>query len=138
MKRLVALAPVNALAARVVSSGTHFDPIIKPHTIAHFDVMPAVKKWEGLGITDTDLTGRTFGRFKVMGYSATHKARWVVRCSCGAFELRTSKGIRNPNNNRDMCIVCRSTFYITHGHSADDTRTKEQRIAGEKQIRGGE
>lgn len=120
MKRLAALSPINALASRVTKPGTHFKPVVKPSNYDLRDVQPSLKAWAES--TGADLTGLKFGRFKVIGYSAEKSGRWVVRCQCGNYEFRTSKAIKNPNNDRDMCVECRATHFIKHGRSIYDGR----------------
>jgi hypothetical protein len=59
-----------------------------------------------------DLTGRTFGRMKVIGLYAERnpnlkqKATWVVRCSCGVYEVCKARTINNPKNSNHCCSVC--------------------------------
>lgn len=58
-----------------------------------------------------ELVGRRFGRLTVMGLSAVpttdsgHQGRWVVRCDCGAYEVRKRRALLNPNASL-MCDVC--------------------------------
>lgn len=55
-----------------------------------------------------DLTGTRFGRMAVEGLSKIHSpARWICRCSCGIYEIRTAKAVKNPNNGSDCCHQCR-------------------------------
>ena len=63
-----------------------------------------------------DLTGIKKGRLIVIGLSASfskdngHGYRWVVRCSCGRYEIRRSRTILKANPI-DMCNVCKSTAF---------------------------
>lgn len=57
------------------------------------------------------LRGKTFGTLKVSGYSPYLK-RWIVRCSCGFYEPRTSKAIKNTANSEDSCVYCKRTEHI--------------------------
>ena len=57
-----------------------------------------------------DLTGKTIGRFKVIGYS-TDRPRWVLRCSCGMYTFRSNKALRRVITGQiidggDRCAVC--------------------------------
>lgn len=55
-----------------------------------------------------DLTGRAFGRLTVIRYHKTHKkdgSRWLVRCTCGDYELRRSRTIRDAAEDA-MCAAC--------------------------------
>ena len=63
-----------------------------------------------------DLTGIKKGRLTVIGLSASFSKdngrgyRWVVRCSCGRYEIRTARTIMK-GNQLDMCNVCKSTAF---------------------------
>ena len=118
MKRIASAEPINRLAAIVTSKGTQFKPTSKPSNYDVRDVQPVLKPWAET--TGEDLTGRKFGRFAVVGYSAEKPARWVVRCQCGLYEFRTSKSVKNPNNDTDRCQDCRATFYIVNKRSIND------------------
>ena len=54
-----------------------------------------------------DLTGTQQGRLVVLGLAEEPKVRWVVRCTCGFYETRTTQAIKNPNNNKDACSECK-------------------------------
>jgi hypothetical protein len=120
MKRLAALSPINALAARVTKPGIHFKPYSKPSCYDVRDVQPQLKTWAES--TGSDLTGRKFGRFTVVGYSAEKSGRWVVKCQCGNYEFRRSRSVTNPANDLDMCQDCRATHFIKHGVSTNHGR----------------
>ena len=67
-----------------------------------------------------DLRARKVGRFLVLGLADSQKlgikkGRWVVRCSCGRYGIRTAKAIRNPKNVDDCCLICRHTRYLGGG-----------------------
>lgn len=61
-------------------------------------------------------TGLKKGRLIVVGLSDSFRKgngkglRWVVRCSCGRHEIRTSR-ILKKGNQSDMCNVCKSTAF---------------------------
>ena len=63
-----------------------------------------------------DLTGIKKGRLTVVGLSASFSKnngrgyRWVVKCSCGRFEIRTARTILR-GSRFDMCNVCKSTAF---------------------------
>lgn len=54
-----------------------------------------------------DLTGAKFGRMIVVGYYAD-KPRWVLRCACGTYALRSNKALRNAVGRyaRMACSGC--------------------------------
>lgn len=98
-------------------------------TAGHSDVPYPLKAWTGPPAED--LKGREFGTFRVLGVWADHKpdaVRWVVRCQCGAYELRKSKSIKNPANAEiDRCVKCRDTVYLRrHSKWLEDERRKDR------------
>jgi hypothetical protein len=117
LKKLADRLPINRTAAMVTQKGTSFNPVIKPSEHRITDIRPPV--WKGEHKVKFDLTGRTFGRFKVIGLSVEKRGRWVCRCACGNYEMRTAKAINNPANAElDRCIICRKTLYITTGRDS--------------------
>jgi hypothetical protein len=101
---------IDRVAARVTGRGERFDArkIIKtadqstPIEIRSLcDITPELRT----------LSGRRFGRMTVMGLSFS-PGRWVVRCDCGVYTLRSAKAIRNPNNDTDCCEQCRHLLYL--------------------------
>ena len=59
----------------------------------------------------TNLVGCKRGRLTVVGIFKNRpkgeRVKWVVRCVCGDYETRSSKALKNDNNNDDMCSICR-------------------------------
>ncbi|HEJ6002023.1 TPA: hypothetical protein SL812_003317 [Pseudomonas aeruginosa] len=107
-------APVNGTAARVIKKGEHFDSRKKYGAVC-VDLPLAMRApTEGEMTTSgfIDLRGVKFGRFTVLGMSAKKAARWVVRCECGNWSLRTSRSIKNPNNAEDCCEECRHLLFL--------------------------
>lgn len=76
------------------------------HKVAcdHWESCPPIKKIPYNGL---NLVGCKVGRLTVIGMARESKGRWVVRCACGDYEIRTAKAIRNPENKGDRCSVCR-------------------------------
>ena len=63
-----------------------------------------------------------FGRLTVIAYSHKRKSRrngtihyWIVRCSCGEYEMRSQKTLKRyslkESNDDIMCATC---FYTSH------------------------
>jgi hypothetical protein len=103
--------PVNSTAMKVTSSGYVFDPT--KHGTPHngytcSDEMPTLRS--GSNVVP-DLSGRRFGKFRVIGLS-DKPGRWVVQCQCGKYELRSAKAIKNPSNNQDACLHCRHETFL--------------------------
>lgn len=105
--------PVDKLAAIVISKGVRFNP--GKITCLHAEVCPPVSRIRPL--TTQDLTGTRSGRLAVIGLHAKIKGRWVVRCDCGAYEVRTAKALRNPKNRNDRCVECWKTAGAKKHHA---------------------
>jgi hypothetical protein len=58
--------------------------------------------------TMVHLIGLRRGRLVCLGASAHHKKRYVVRCDCGAYTIRTARALSNESNDQDRCGKCRA------------------------------
>lgn len=88
--------PVDRMAARVVGAGTSFEFRVSDGAVNSFLPLPTRKpsRAETAQGCFVDLTGSKFGRLTVIGISAEVLARWVVRCVCGTYGLRTAKAVK--------------------------------------------
>ena len=103
--------PVDTLTRRVVGGSERYEPAVtltQADSDAPLPTMPFPRSG------GENLRGRRFGRMTVVGYSAEKRGRWVVRCSCGVFTLRTAKAIRNAANSADACQRCRHADNLRH------------------------
>lgn len=109
--------PVDITAAKVISRGTHYKPLGK-FVGFHADLCPPLKSAYEMRQLDKqhDLTRRKFGRFTVVGMSRLVAARWVVRCVCGQYEMRSSRAAKNPENQEDCCEACRKPIQAHRSH----------------------
>lgn len=108
--------PVNRTAALVVSRGEHFEPEVDTSKMVYSDTPLPIKRPTNAAKSNPaykDLTGLRNGRLTVMGLYAGGKGRWVVRCACGKYEVRTAKAVKNIANN-DMCSFCHAVERIKH------------------------
>jgi hypothetical protein len=110
------LTPVNKDAGRSIGGGFEYTPN-KQITQRHFQAPPRMRPIPRAARGNPgflDLTGVCFGRFVVLGLLAedTKQTLWVVRCSCGDYETRRSKSIRNPRNTTDCCEYCRHLLHL--------------------------
>ena len=57
----------------------------------------------------SELTGRGFGRLRVVGImiGVTSPAKFACQCKCGRIVARSAKAIQNPDNTIDACPFCR-------------------------------
>jgi hypothetical protein len=99
---------VDTTAALMFSSGIKYNHG-KKICSAHWEVCPPVIT--KLKSDIPNLIGFRFGYFRVIGLSRNINGRWIVRCDCGDYELRTAKAIRNKQNFGDRCHICRQKAF---------------------------
>ena len=116
--KLQASRPVNSAAARVMGAGFHYKPQ-KMITQRHWSSPPAclpIPRRAAVNPDFEDLTGISFGRFKVIGYLGKTNPKkpvaWLCRCSCGDYEARSTRAIQNPENRGDRCGYCWHTAHL--------------------------
>lgn len=107
--------PIDKIAARVVSKCN--DQLKEFHTghTAYSRVKFPTTHFNGP--KEHDLSGKKAGRFIVIGLAlwrpnnwktSANSNRWVSRCSCGGYQMFTTRGIKkNLDNKNFMCIECR-------------------------------
>ena len=131
IEQIIASVPQNATAARVVSHGEHYEPDIDFRGRWHSPVPPTMVAIDTLHIEARELAarviGKRFGRLTAIGFAAPipgYRARWVVRCSCGEYELRSSRffkrGQRSSEN--DWCRQCEHLHTIRYQYDALGSR----------------
>lgn len=99
--------PIDAVAARVTSRGEHFEYQVHP-SVQDSDVpllMRAPTRAQIMSPTFEDLSDRRLGRLRVLGISADRKARWVCKCLCGKYTLRTAAAIKAAADDA-ACSQC--------------------------------
>jgi hypothetical protein len=117
--RIITSSPVNATAGRVMSRGEHWEPEGQlPPGLKHWKSPPQMRAFQTGGSNGAaiDFTGRTFGRFTVLGLwseQASDGARWICRCVCGDYEARSAKtikaaiaGLAPENTLSFQCYYC--------------------------------
>lgn len=118
--RIITSVPQSRKDAVSLSGGIHYEYNVTKQQALHSETpLPVrrIKKCERLSPAFIDCTGKKFGWFKVIGlYSARDgykkKARWVVRCVCGHYEIRHQKAIVNPKTPNDKCYICQHLDYL--------------------------
>lgn len=117
MKKIDPHCPVDKTAAFVVSrsseQGINFR---KKNLISSMSPLPT-RMFNGP--RKDDLTGRKSGRFTVIGYSTIipgrgslrNPGRWVVRCSCGRYQIASTKAVKSSTYT--MCRECSVTRQLT-------------------------
>lgn len=106
------LDPINRQAAKVFDKGEQVE-VKKSETYLHSrDPIPVVTDKVILNTFTKDLTGKKRGRFTVIGKARDIKGRWVVRCSCGNYEVRKAATLTREYLQEDTsrCLECRIGF----------------------------
>lgn len=113
MKEIDPHSPINKIAKQVVSKYNEQEREFKnSNTISSMTKLPVMAF---SGYKKHDLTGKKCGRFRVIGCAVykrknvrVNATRWVVRCSCGRYQMMTSKAVKNDKPYQ-MCVECRIT-----------------------------
>lgn len=105
-------APINKQAALMRDGRGPDDQIAMPEFTDHWDAPP---RQERLPPRDLPrLEGRIFGAgMRVVRYhtARSNGARWLVRCSCGAYELRNTSAILTCQADH-ACQACNHLQHI--------------------------
>ncbi|WP_247842251.1 hypothetical protein [Pseudomonas sp. MWU12-3103b] len=121
--------PVNSVAARVVSRGESFDyHVDEKH--ADSELPLSIRQPTDLELClpgFLNLVGVKFGRLIVLGISAETKARWVCKCVCGYYVLRTAKAIK-AGAKGSCCNRCK---LLANAKSAEYFRRTGKRVNSE-------
>jgi hypothetical protein len=119
--RIASSAPLNTTASVVRDSpGEHWSPQPKDDRI-HSDVpIPCARLPAGAA----DLTGLRTGRLVIIGYHSRRKKNgrmWVVRCQCGAYEVRKASKLtaeRPPGAPELTCMDCEALRHAQQAQHA--------------------
>ena len=138
---LAAAKPNDATAGRVVAPSTdNYAPAVQfPPGYFHSDVCPPLvsRLPEDVQALADEYVGERIGRLTVVGLAdlrrGKEKAKWVVRCDCGAFEHRGMKAIRETLRSGQrgaatQCFVCAHTEKVAK-LAAEGGRTVEDFMA---------
>ncbi len=110
--RLRASVPVNRQAGLALARGEHWTPRNRM-TIERWSTPPKMKT---VPANTPNQIGRQIGRLRCVGLldapAGKYGLSWVMRCSCGDYEIRKAKAINNPENTNDMCHACRHLQYV--------------------------
>lgn len=102
--------PVNRTARSVAAGGYNYEPgqrIGQTGAICSEAPIPTKTPPEGSPLC----AGYHFARFTVVGYYGKG-GRWVVRCDCGRYSVRTFRAISNPENVTDRCDDCNHKLHL--------------------------
>jgi len=103
-------APINKTAKVVMQEGEHYIKDNLPQVLTSDEPIQTIQY---KGSLKSNFTGKRFGKFVVVGFygdrvranGERRYGRWVVRCSCGRYEVRSSKTIR-IGNEHGCCQYC--------------------------------
>ncbi len=143
------LSPFDRVASQVTSKGEHYDPHHALGKVHSSEPLPMrdLTNGEKHNPEFIDFSGSKFGRLTVMGISGDVKSNkiggmaWVVRCVCGAYEIRRTKYVKacvggnNPGLDEPMCDWCNATRKLQLGYGRG---IPEEKRHFNKQKAGGE
>jgi hypothetical protein len=112
---ILASAPLNATAGRVVAKGVRYVAPIKIGS-AEWDAPPAFTPLPSPGPMFINLIGHQHGRLRVVGYLGGGK--WCCKCACGKYVLRNAKSIKNASP-ADRCQTCKHTAFLAREATAE-------------------
>ena len=124
MEEIAKRNPVDRTAARVTSQGPKWVESSAKND-RYFSPVPHPTR--PLAWNQQNLAGRTIGTLTVIGLAAwkaanakataSQRTRWVCRCLCGWYVIRSTKAIKNPNNAEDACDRCRHLAQLKYQQS---------------------
>lgn len=106
--------PIDRTAAKVVSTGpdyslSDYKPPNTVDSVLPYPLLNCPKDVE-------NLLGEKWGRLEVIGFHSTRRTgrskthfasnKWVVRCACGMYSIRTSQAIKRKSNPDECCGKC--------------------------------
>lgn len=121
--------PVNRMAARVISTGTHYDERAYTASITSDEPL-ATRAYPATADPSHDLTGQVFGRLTAIGLSPTYPT-WVVRCACGKYTTRRAKALKSAAGRSNlMCSRCDHMEQKKIGHNSRGLKAESLQEAG--------
>lgn len=126
LSTMAPLVPINRDALSSLAKGEGYD--FRPSVLHSRSPLPwrLSTERELDNPTWVELFGEVIGRLTVVGLydgpQEVKKTRWVVKCVCGAYELRSPAFIkkcldgRNPGDDEPMCSWCNHTNKLRKGH----------------------
>jgi hypothetical protein len=124
-------SPVNRLVASVIGPGIRYEEtfLVKSEIVSELPL--PIRPYPIHSRTEDNLTGKTFGRFTVIGLSST-SPNWVVRCTCGRYCYRKSKVLKKielDGESSVMCARCVNVEKKRKGFIGRDSYTKSLHAA---------
>lgn len=125
LERVFTSRPINATAARVVSKGTHWNPVSYRNE-REWSTPPSMKQITASMRIDpnfTNLTGTPLGNLVCVGISSEPESKakggskWVMRCTCGNYVIRSTRSIKKQGDPDDCCPTCQALRAIRYHQS---------------------
>lgn len=108
--------PINSDAAKVFNKGIKIDlPSMPPNLVHSKSPLPVATSSRILGLirlSGTDMTGTRHGKVTCVGLAKDIPNRWVVRCDCGAYEIRKAAVLRREGIEEDACFECKRLLSV--------------------------
>ena len=92
--------PIDSTARLVTSAGTHHEFKQNPTCVESDTPMPTHP-----AISGDHAVGSRRCRLTVVGRSVEYPGKYVCRCDCGTYVIRSIAAINNPKN-KDRCSRC--------------------------------
>lgn len=130
ISQIQALDPVNKDAMKTMWKGTRYFRFDKNVQVDHWDIAPETSFIaRSLKGSKNDITGIRNGRLVVVGLlkRTGKRARWLVRCDCSKYTVRSHKAMLNNNNISDRCCYCKETQYRSHQATRDKGLSKRSK-----------
>ena len=103
---------VNRTAGMVVKKGIHYDERTRQENYYISKIPLPIIPF--IGHKEHDLTGNKYYRLRVIGYigKGSRTGRWLVRCTCGNYEVRLAKVLKRKEEEYGKCSHCQDLDYI--------------------------
>lgn len=130
--RIATAAPLDRQASVARDGSGDLWQAKVPEWHAHWNAPPLAER--PMPPQTPDLSGRKFGRLTVIRYHRAHKhkgAQWLVRCTCGAYELRCTAVIKAEANPDHCCQACDWLKHINwrrNGSNTAETRKADEAL----------
>lgn len=125
---------IDRVAYRVTRPGEHWDQSNKQISCLTFDAPPPMRstKRRYREMRPENLAGRRIGRLTVVGYwgragegnEGSISQKWVCRCDCGLYVVRTGKTIKAARDPDDKCEYCRHLAFVKRSYEYHKERAK--------------
>ena len=136
--------PINRMTWRVVGKGERYIPNKRIGNCPVFDIAPPPLPFRRKGAEKRpeNMLGRRIGRMTVVGYwgprldesgaslGGAENQRWVCRCPCGLYTIRTAKTIKKAGDHDDKCEHCRHLAYLMQSEQFRRRPESSQRHSG--------